>query len=154
MSEIDKKNKRIDLILDEIFNSKSRYITTLPSTEDYSSGKHEDLRFGEILLEKNLIMPSFPPFKLSDWGLDICENHGGWLKYLNYKTNSEFTEKNEIEENNQLKKEILHLQKQNLTLSNRKLKRDLIVWLIGILIGAIITNWKTILILLELLPPE
>jgi len=86
-------------------------------------------------------------------GEQVC-NLGGWLKYLELKKENELKEKEEESEIKQLNKKVLKLQKQNLTLSNRKLKRDLIIWLIGLFIGAIITNWKDILILLNVLPLE
>ena len=100
------------------------------------------------LADANALSATLRPF-----GEKICKI-GGWLKYLELKNEDELKEREEESEIKILNKEILKLQKQNLTLSNRKLKRDLIIWIIGLFIGAVITNWKDILILLKVLPPE
>lgn len=114
MNETDKKNNRIEIILRDIYESNSKYITTLPESDGYSRGKYNDLRFGEILLEEKLIMSTYPPFKLSGFGLEVCEKYDGWLKYLETIAELQAKQQAKLDNKEQLETEVLKLQKENL----------------------------------------
>lgn len=155
MSEIDNINNRIDIILKEIYQSKSKYITVLPSTEFFSSGKYADIRFGDIMIGKDLIMSPYPPFRLSDFGLEVCEIHDGWLKYLAYRDESLAKEKVKADNKEQLENKIAELTATNLSLQNRQLKNRVLFSIMGFILGFIAANWKEILIILKIIsPPE
>ena len=74
-------------------------------------------------------------------------NSGGWLKYLANRDN----EREEAKQKKQLDIKITKLTAINLELQNKQLKTRMWFSIIGFIFGAIVTNWKEILILLKII---
>ena len=99
--------------------------------------------------------------------MELLENDHGYvskkdsLSYVlknegwNFKSFSELENKDvKMMEKEQLEFEIIRLQRENLILNNRKLKRYVIYSIIGFILGAISTNLKEILTLLKIINQE
>lgn len=142
----------LDTNMKNICNHKSGRISYI-NRNNKSPDKYDTEKIINELALLDLANADFMSATLRPLGEQVCKI-GGWLKYLELKNENELKEREEENEIKQLNREILKLQRQNLTLSNRKLKRDLVIWLTGLFIGAVITNWKDILILLKVSPPN
>ena len=86
---------------------------------------------------------------------EIIDHHGSLSKYLNILAESKAIEQAKLYDKEQLENKIAKLTEINLTLQNKQLKTKMWFSIFGFIIGAIVTNWKEILILLKLIsPPE
>lgn len=139
MNQIDNDNIKIEKVLNDIYNSKIGYLTTISIFNNKHTTTYEGKRFGEVLLVEGLIMPIYPPFKLSRLGKEVVEKYGGWHKYLELKANHDKKLKQDEEEINRLNSEIAILTKENLTLQNRQLRNYITYSIIGFLTGAFLT---------------
>ncbi len=88
-----------------------------------------------------------------EWKEKIDE-YGSLSKYLDFENQKIENEDKKQKEIESLNRRIGELTIKNLELQNRKFKREIIFGIIGFIIATIITNWKDILILLKVLPPE
>ncbi len=89
--------------------------------------------------------------KITVLGKDIIENYGSLSKYLEFE-NEKLKEQNEkINEIESLNKRISVLSIKNLELQNKQLKLKIFYSVIGAIFAALVTNWKDILIMLQII---
>jgi hypothetical protein len=98
-----------------------------------------------ILEDEGWIEPDGLWWKLSSSVLSTLSKHGSYSKHQEYLSEQDDLKKKFDE----LNVENAKLTRVNLNLQNRKLKRDFIVGILGILVGFILANWKDILIMLQ-----
>lgn len=142
----------IDFILSHLNEREANYGDDVGSIEhryEKDTGKTTDHDFWKKIMricqDKYLVSREHNSFlyRITPTGLEILIQYGSYLEYWKSQ-NIEHLENQEIKE----------LQRKNLELQNRKLKRDIIFGIIGFVIATIITNWKDILILLKVLLQE
>lgn len=133
------------------------------SVYNFFSDRNEAILICDFLSKKNFIKLLAPtdtePFSVIEKkdGLSFFLKNGGLTKIA---VDLEI-EKKASEEKIKNQKELEFLNKKltklsiiNIELQNRKLKRELLFGIIGFIIGVIITNWKDILILMNVLPSK
>jgi hypothetical protein len=108
--------------------------------------KYENIYFEKVSKMRHLRI-------LTDW-IDILDNYDTLSKYLDFEDQKMKKEDEKQKEIESLDKKVRELTIKNLELQNRKLKREILFGIIGFFIAALITNWKDILILLKVLPPD
>lgn len=84
----------------------------------------------------------------------IIDQYGSLSKYIEEQNNLELKELEESNELNKLQIKNIELQNKNLQLQNKQMKRYVIYSIISFILGAVVTNLKDILILLNLMNQE
>ena len=93
-------------------------------------------------------------YKITTHGKDIIDNYGSLSKYLEFEKEKLKKQNEKISEIESLNKRISVLTITNLELQNRQLRLKILYSIIGFIFAALATNWKDILIMLQIIDKQ